>query len=166
MCPADMRAVGKRALDWDLNDWKWDGDLFIASPLNLVLSTSMSRQFFPLGVGIGIPTTGNSSDCSSSCSNEVNLGDEKGKRELEKRRRVVVIDDDNLNDLETNGKKTKLRENSADFLGNYNDAVLKNVEILAFGGDTMAPGGASKRSCTRRGEGHVPPTVVSETARF
>ncbi|XP_015572376.1 squamosa promoter-binding-like protein 1 isoform X2 [Ricinus communis] len=96
MSAADLRAVEKRSLEWDLNDWKWDGDLFIASPLNPVPSSNMSRQFFPIATGT--PTNGNSSNSSSSCSDEVNLGIEKGKRELEKRRRVIVIEDDNLND--------------------------------------------------------------------
>ncbi|CAL1398753.1 unnamed protein product [Linum trigynum] len=97
MSAMDMRAVGKRSLEWDLNDWKWDGDLFIASPLNSVPSAGMSKQFFPLG-------TGNSSNSSSSCSDEVNhLEIEKGKRETEKRRRVIDVEDDNLNDQEEAG---------------------------------------------------------------
>lgn len=57
----------KKSLEWDPNDWKWDGDLFIAKPK----IPSSNYQFFPL-------ETGNS---SSSCSDEVNLG------EFEKRRR-------------------------------------------------------------------------------
>ena len=48
----DLRAVGKRSLEWDLNDWKWDGDLFMASPLNPVPSSGLSRQFFPVATGI------------------------------------------------------------------------------------------------------------------
>ncbi|KAF2304804.1 hypothetical protein GH714_038012 [Hevea brasiliensis] len=106
MGATDMRAVGKRNLEWDLNDWKWDGDLFIASPLNPVPSDGMSRQFFP--VTTGIPVNGNSSNSSSSCSDEVNLGIEKGKRELEKRRRVIVIEDDNLNGEEVGSLSLKL----------------------------------------------------------
>ncbi|XP_031279779.1 squamosa promoter-binding-like protein 1 [Pistacia vera] len=84
----DLRAVGKRTLEWDLNDWKWDGDLFIASPLNPVPNNNVGRQFFPLG-------TGNSSNSSSSCSDEGIQGIEKGKRDLEKKRRVIVVDDHN-----------------------------------------------------------------------
>ncbi|XP_016507693.2 squamosa promoter-binding-like protein 1 [Nicotiana tabacum] len=57
----------KKSLEWDPNDWKWDGDLFIARPK----IPSSNYQFFPL-------ETGNS---SSSCSDEVNHG------EFEKRRR-------------------------------------------------------------------------------
>ena len=97
MGSVDLRAVGKRSLEWDPNDWRWDGDLFIASPLNSNQSNYQSRQFFPIG-DPGIPVTGGSSNSSSSCSDEVNLGTDKGKRELEKRRRVVVVEDDNLED--------------------------------------------------------------------
>ncbi|CAN1762495.1 Squamosa promoter-binding-like protein 12 [Linum perenne] len=86
MSAMDMRTVGKRSLEWDLNDWKWDGDLFIASPLNSVPSAGVGKQFFPLA-------TGNSSNSSSSCSDEVNLEIEKGRRESEKRRRVIDIED-------------------------------------------------------------------------
>ena len=42
----DMRAVGKRSLEWDLNDWKQDGDLFITSPLNPGPSSSGMQFFF------------------------------------------------------------------------------------------------------------------------
>ncbi|XP_022770751.1 squamosa promoter-binding-like protein 1 isoform X2 [Durio zibethinus] len=91
---ADLRAVGKRTLEWDLNGWKWDGDLFIASSINPVSADSMGRQFFPLASGI----PGNSSNSSSSYSDEANPETEKGKRELEKKRRVIVVEDDSLNE--------------------------------------------------------------------
>lgn len=84
----DLRALGKRTVEWDLNDWKWDGDLFMANPLNPVPVDKMGQQFFPVLLG-------NSSNSSSSCSDEVNLGIEKGKRELEKKRRVILVEDDN-----------------------------------------------------------------------
>ncbi|KAL6339755.1 hypothetical protein AAG906_034841 [Vitis piasezkii] len=90
---SDLRVVGKRSSEWDSNEWKWDGDLFIASPMNPVPSDYTSQQFFPHGSAI--PVTGGSSNSSSSCSDEVNLGIEKRKRELEKRRRVIVVQDDN-----------------------------------------------------------------------
>ncbi|MBA0645193.1 hypothetical protein Goklo_013320 [Gossypium klotzschianum] len=91
--PEDLRAVGKRTLEWNLNDWKWDGDLFVASRMNPVSADGMGRQFFPLGSGI----PGNSSNSSSSCSDEVDLETER-KRELEKRRRVTAVKDDSLNE--------------------------------------------------------------------
>ncbi|KAE8723234.1 Squamosa promoter-binding-like protein 12 [Hibiscus syriacus] len=93
MNPVDLRAVGKRTVEWDLNDWKWDGDLFIASSINQVSADGMGRQFFPLGSGI----PGNSSNGSSSCSEEMNPETDKGKRELEKKRRVIVVEDDGAN---------------------------------------------------------------------
>ncbi|KAK9013652.1 hypothetical protein V6N11_041653 [Hibiscus sabdariffa] len=103
MNPVDLRAVGKRTVEWDLNDWKWDGDLFIASSINQVSADSTGRQFFPLGSGI----PGNSSNSSSSCSEEMNPETDKGKRELEKKRRVIVVEDDVVNE-EAGGLTLKL----------------------------------------------------------
>lgn len=95
--PADLRALGRRSLEWDLNDWKWDGDLFVARQRNPASSDYPGRQLLPLENRI--PAAGNSSNSSSSCSDEVNLRTDDGKRELEKRRRVIVVeDDDNLDD--------------------------------------------------------------------
>lgn len=91
---SDLKAVGKRSLEWDLNDWRWDGDLFTASPLNSIPSDCRSRQLFP--VAPETPASAGLSN-SSSGSDEVDLGSEKGKRELEKRRRPVFIDDAELN---------------------------------------------------------------------
>ncbi|XP_041016581.1 squamosa promoter-binding-like protein 1 isoform X1 [Juglans microcarpa x Juglans regia] len=106
MSAADLRVMGKRSLEWDLNEWKWDGDLFMASQLNPVPSGCMDQQFLPLGSGI--PLTGGASNSSSSCSDEVNLEVERGKRELEKRRRVIVLEDDNSNDEEEGTLALKL----------------------------------------------------------
>lgn len=103
---SDLKAVGKRSLEWDLNDWKWDGDLFTASPLNSVPSDCRSRQLFP--VGPEIPANGGQSNSSSSCSEDNNVGNEKGKRELEKRRRVVVVEDEELNNDEVGSLNLKL----------------------------------------------------------
>ncbi|KAM7487994.1 hypothetical protein LguiB_025478 [Lonicera macranthoides] len=85
---SDMKAVGKRSIEWDLNGWTWDGDLFTASPLNSVPSDMRSRQFLP--VSSDTPANTSVSNSSSSCSDEVVIVNDKGKRELEKRRRVVV----------------------------------------------------------------------------
>lgn len=93
---SDLKAVGKRNLEWDLNDWKWDGDLFTAAPLNPLPSDCRSRQLFPVGSEVQADT--GLSNSSSSFSDEINLQNEKGKRELEKRRRVVVIEDEELYD--------------------------------------------------------------------
>ncbi|XAR56938.1 hypothetical protein NMG60_11024910 [Bertholletia excelsa] len=92
----DMNVPGKRSMEWDLNDWKWDGDLFSATPLNSLPSDCCSRQFFP--VCSEIPANTVFSNTSPSSSDEINLGNDRGKRELEKRRRVVVIEDEELHD--------------------------------------------------------------------
>lgn len=96
--PSDLRGMGKRPLDWDLNDWRWDGDLFIASRVNQVPAdgVGVGQQFFPLGSGI--PVAGGSSNSSSSCSEEGDLGNPKGNKEGEKKRRVIVLEDDGLNE--------------------------------------------------------------------
>lgn len=91
----NMKAVGKRTLEWDLNDWRWDGDLFLATPLNPVPSDCRSNQFFPIGPEI--PTTANVCNSLSPFSEEISPTAENGKRELEKRR-VVALPDRELND--------------------------------------------------------------------
>ncbi|XP_047169773.1 squamosa promoter-binding-like protein 1 isoform X2 [Vigna umbellata] len=76
---------GKRSLEWDLNDWKWDGDLFTAQPLNSVPSDCRSRQFFPPHPEIPAKKANLGNDFSSSL---INQGE--GKKDLEKRRRCVI----------------------------------------------------------------------------
>lgn len=93
---SDLKALGKRSLEWDLNDWKWDGDLFTAAPLNSVPSDCRSRQFFPLGSEI--QTSTKVSNSFSSGSEEMAPGSDKGKRELEKKRRVVDVEVEEFND--------------------------------------------------------------------
>lgn len=81
----ELRVMGKRGLEWDLNDWKWDGDLFIATPSNF----QGQQKFIPV----------NSSNTSSSCSDDVQSAvDDDGRRELERKRRVIVVEDDSLDE--------------------------------------------------------------------
>nr|WMI30913.1 squamosa promter-binding-like protein 12 [Diospyros sp. 'deyangshi'] len=101
----DLKAAGKRSMEWDLNDWKWDGHLFTATPLNIVSSDCRVRQLFP--AGSDIPANTGLSNSSSSCSDEISLGNDKRERELEKRRRVVILDDDE----ELNGEAGSLNLN-------------------------------------------------------
>ncbi|PON43215.1 SBP-box transcription factor [Parasponia andersonii] len=140
---ADLSTVGKRTTEWDLNQWTWDPDLLVATSVNPVVVPSdtmaMGRQFFPIG-STAIPETGGSSNTSSSCSEEGNPVIDKGKRELEKRRRANGVDDQNLNDEAatltlklggsdremanwegTSGKKTKL-------VGNTSNRAICQVE--------------------------------------
>ncbi|KAI3841217.1 hypothetical protein MKX03_004921 [Papaver bracteatum] len=100
-----MGSTGKKSLEWDLNDWKWDGDLFVATPLNSV--SFNSREFLSSRGGEVVPVAtnggGGGSNSSSSCSDEINLrsgDDNKSKKELEKKRRgVVIIDEDDDTEL-------------------------------------------------------------------
>ncbi|KAI4301575.1 hypothetical protein L6164_034839 [Bauhinia variegata] len=138
MGSSDLRAVGNRSLEWDLNEWKWDGDLFVASPLNPVPANRVGQQIFPLDSGI--PTAGGSSNSSSSCSDEVNLGIDKGKKEGEKKRRVIVIEDDSLNE-EPGSLSLKLGGNGS---------PLADKEIASWeranGKKTRLTGGSSNRA--------------------
>ncbi|XP_020228850.1 squamosa promoter-binding-like protein 1 [Cajanus cajan] len=97
---SDLRGLGKRSSEWDLNDWRWDGDLFIASRLNPVPAdgVGVGQHFFPLGSGIPVPVAGGPSNSSSSCSEEVDPRDPKGNKEGDKKRRVIVLEDDGLNE--------------------------------------------------------------------
>ncbi|KAL9430528.1 hypothetical protein AB3S75_025836 [Citrus x aurantiifolia] len=128
----DLRAVGKKTLEWDLNDWKWDGDLFIASKLNPAPNENLGRQFFPLAVG-------NSSNSSSSCSDEVNLGIENGKREVEKKRRAVVVEDHNSYEAAAGGLSLKLGGNGHPLhereMGNWAGSSGKKTK---FGGGSSS----------------------------
>ncbi|KAG4929460.1 hypothetical protein GLYMA_17G039600v4 [Glycine max] len=77
---------GKRSLEWDLNDWRWDGDLFTAQPLNSVPSDCRGRQFSPPHPEIPAK---NANPSTTNLSYSVFISGE-GKRELEKRRRGVI----------------------------------------------------------------------------
>ncbi|XP_021756978.1 squamosa promoter-binding-like protein 1 [Chenopodium quinoa] len=89
---SDPKAVGKKTLEWDLNDWKWDGDLFLATPLNTTHTPldCRSKQLFPLGPELAMN--------NNVGSEEISITNEKGKREMEKRRRVVVVPHEELNE--------------------------------------------------------------------
>ncbi|KAM7276970.1 hypothetical protein ACFE04_018836 [Oxalis oulophora] len=97
--PTDSSGLRKRNNHgWNMNEWKWDGDLFLANQLNSVPTDTdtdtdrISKQFFPL-------EPGNSSNSSPSCSDEVGLTNGKGKSEPEKKRRVIVVDHDDGNNV-------------------------------------------------------------------
>ncbi|KAL2464455.1 Squamosa promoter-binding-like protein 1 [Forsythia ovata] len=89
---SDLKAVGKKRMEWDLNDWKWDGDLFTASPLNSV-ADCRSGQLFPVGPDVRANNSG-----ASDGGDEMMLGNERRKRELEKRRRVIDVENGEVND--------------------------------------------------------------------
>ncbi|KAE8699144.1 hypothetical protein F3Y22_tig00110584pilonHSYRG00022 [Hibiscus syriacus] len=137
MNPIDLWAVGKRIVEWDLNDWKYDGDLFITSSINQVFADGMGRQFFPLGYGI----PGNSSNSSSSCFEEMNPETNKGKMELEKKRRVIVVEDDGANE-EAGGLTLKLGSQGG------HGYPISQSEMRAWGG------ASEKKNKLSRGSGN------------
>ncbi|MQM20645.1 hypothetical protein Taro_053669 [Colocasia esculenta] len=103
--PIEMNGLGKRSAEWDLNDWRWDGDLLVATPLNAVPADCRSKQLFPLAA------IGDLSNSSSSCSGEADPGiNGKEKGESGKRRReVVAVDEDEVEpDDEVNPLTLKL----------------------------------------------------------
>lgn len=111
--PEMKGVVGRGSKDWDLNDWRWDGDLFTAKQLNSVPTDCRNRQFLP--------------EIRENVDVSNNLISGEGSRELEKRRRGfggegLEMNDDfgslNLNlggqvypimdGEEKSGKKTKI----------------------------------------------------------
>ncbi|KAK7304052.1 hypothetical protein RJT34_15060 [Clitoria ternatea] len=91
----EMKSVGKRSLEWDLNDWRWDGDLFTARQLNSVPSDCKNRELFPTDPET-LANGDNSNIFSSGYDDIINTGE--GKRELEKRRRGVIDEGVEMND--------------------------------------------------------------------
>ncbi|ONK78764.1 uncharacterized protein A4U43_C02F22170 [Asparagus officinalis] len=83
LCEAGPSNLGEKSLEWDLNDWRWDGDLFLATPLNGNTTPSECRNK-------------RLSNGWSSCSEETDFG--KGKGVPEKRRRIVPIEDEEHHD--------------------------------------------------------------------
>ncbi|CAL0316514.1 unnamed protein product [Lupinus luteus] len=96
----DLRGLGKRSTEWDLNEWRWDGDMFLASRLNPAVAAGVGQQFFPLGSGIPVAAvrSSGSPNGNSSCSEEADIENKKGNKEGERKRRVIVLEDDGLNE--------------------------------------------------------------------
>ncbi|XP_022842385.1 squamosa promoter-binding-like protein 1 [Olea europaea var. sylvestris] len=89
---SDLKAAGKKSMEWDLNDWKWDGDLFTATPLHSV-ADCRSGLLFPVEPDIRANNNG-----ALDGGDEMMLGNERGKREWEKRRRVIDVENAEVND--------------------------------------------------------------------
>lgn len=106
---SNMEVSGKKSREWDSNDWVWDGDRFTAEPLNSLPSDCRSKQLFPIGSEIPETATGIFNGFSSGAG-ELTLGNDKGRKELEKRRRTIVIDDDDEQNGEAGSLNLKLGE--------------------------------------------------------
>uniref|UniRef100_A0A1D1YRL6 Squamosa promoter-binding-like protein 6 n=2 Tax=Anthurium amnicola TaxID=1678845 RepID=A0A1D1YRL6_9ARAE len=78
-------------MEWDLNDWRWDGDLLVATPMDAAPSDCGNKQLFP------VPSPGGLFDHSSPCSAESGpIVSGKGKGESEKRRREMMVADEDV----------------------------------------------------------------------
>ncbi|CAN4095870.1 unnamed protein product [Withania somnifera] len=106
--------VSKKSLEWNLNDYAWDGDRFTVESLNSGRSECRSsKQLFRTTSEIPVVVTSGISDVFSSepCgSDELTLGKDKGRKELEKRRRTMVIEDEEEEKGEGGSLNLKLGE--------------------------------------------------------
>ncbi|KAL6638192.1 hypothetical protein ACP70R_025764 [Stipagrostis hirtigluma subsp. patula] len=93
----DLNRREKRVFGWDLNDWTWDSERFVATPVSAAAVNGSERNSSP----------------SSSEEAEVELARGGGVRgDSDKRKRVVIIDDDDTEDqdaLENGGGALTLR---------------------------------------------------------
>lgn len=105
---SDLKTMGKRSIEWDLNDWRWDGDLFVATPQNPVSSDCASKQL--VSIGSDVPGKPGASNSFSSGLNVLNLGDEREQRVLEKRGRYIEVNEQLIR--ETDSLNLKLGEQS------------------------------------------------------
>lgn len=83
----DLNRREKRVFGWDLNDWSWDSERFVATPLPVVVAS-----------GSGLNSSPSSSEEAEA--EVVRNGGLRGA-EADKRKRVVVIDDDETEDQDT-----------------------------------------------------------------
>ncbi|XP_020584886.1 squamosa promoter-binding-like protein 1 [Phalaenopsis equestris] len=76
----------QKTQEWDLNEWKWDGERFVAAPVTPGSLDYRNKQPFH---GVVVSNT------SSAGSDEFNFGIVgKGLGETDKRRRILVVGDD------------------------------------------------------------------------
>ncbi|KAL9259919.1 Squamosa promoter-binding-like protein [Drosera capensis] len=91
----DINAGGRSSLNWDLNDWRWDGDHLLATPYKPVPFDCRSRQVFP--TRIETPPVINAPNYLLPSSVGFRPYNDGGSREVEKRHRAVVVLDDEVN---------------------------------------------------------------------
>ncbi|KAI4372520.1 hypothetical protein MLD38_010740 [Melastoma candidum] len=82
----------KKSLEWDLNEWRWDGDLFTATPLVISeRSECLSKHLFP--VAPDNARTRDLATCGLYAGEEVAPGNDSGERVVEKRRKIPVVEE-------------------------------------------------------------------------
>ena len=86
---SNVNVIGQKGVEWDLNDWRWDGEHFVATPLDAVPADCWSkhlRQDAAKGLVLNSPSSSSEgADCGLV---------EKDNGESEKKRRIVVVEED------------------------------------------------------------------------
>jgi hypothetical protein len=93
----DLNSRDKRVFGWDLNDWSWDSERFIATPV-------------PASVANGLELNSSPSSSEEAEVEVVRNGAVRG--DSDKRKRVVVINEDDAEDqdlIENSGGALSLR---------------------------------------------------------
>jgi hypothetical protein len=91
----DLNSRGKRVFGWDLNDWSWDSERFVATPVPASVANGLELNSSP-----------SSSEEAEVVRNDAVRGDS------DKRKRVIVIDEDDTEDhglVENSGGALSLR---------------------------------------------------------
>ncbi|KAL8150334.1 hypothetical protein V2J09_020142 [Rumex salicifolius] len=145
-----VRSLGKRNSEWDLNQWKWDGDLFIASP---VASTSIPSNFQGHKF-VQIPVTaGQSSNSSSTCSDDLNPEPDIQRgptSDLDRKRRVILLDDDE-NDREAG--RLSLNLGGYPYLAQSQVGLVRNLDETSGKRTKVAGNSLSRAACQVEGCG-------------
>ncbi|XP_042437113.1 squamosa promoter-binding-like protein 1 [Zingiber officinale] len=82
---SNLSRIGKKSLEWNLNDWRWDGELFVANPTNAAPSDCENNH------QCHDQANGSNSSSSSEFTDFGLLVNEKS--EAEKRKRIQVVED-------------------------------------------------------------------------
>ncbi|KAJ8503916.1 hypothetical protein OPV22_004802 [Ensete ventricosum] len=86
---SNVNVIGQKGVEWDLNDWRWDGEHFVATPLDAVPADCWSkhlRQDAAKGLVLNSPSSSSEgADCGLV---------EKDNGDSEKKRRIVVVEED------------------------------------------------------------------------
>ncbi|WOL03234.1 squamosa promoter-binding-like protein 6 [Canna indica] len=85
---SNLTGISTRNSEWDLNEWRWENELLVASPLNAVPADCGNKH---LHQDAEKRLLSNSSSSSSGCADFELV--EKEKNEAEKRRRIIVLEE-------------------------------------------------------------------------
>nr|AQQ11825.1 squamosa-promoter binding protein-like protein [Bambusa multiplex] len=130
----DLNRREKRVFGWDLNDWSWDSERFVATPV-------------PAAAGNGLALNSSPSSSEEAEAEVVRNGNVRG--DSDKRKRVVVIDDDDdvedEDPMENGGRALSLRiggdgvAGGAVEGGDVNEEERNGKKIRLQGGSSSGP---------------------------